>query len=81
MTKEQLNQRFEELLQRAELELTVWAMFGLVTESGAININSEPDDYRLPKVILYAILCEMAAQYKPLDARNRRDAENLKLYI
>lgn len=81
MTKEELEQRFNELLEINPLELTVKGMFYLALESGAIDITNEPDNYRLPKIILHAILCEMADQYKPLDAGNRKDAENLKLFI
>lgn len=82
MKKEQLRQKFEELLNNKPLELRIWAMFDLVIDSGAISISGESaNDYRLSKIILYVILCEIAEQCRPLDTRNREDAENLKLSL
>lgn len=82
MTKEQLEERFNELLEYNHLEQTVKGMFYLVLESDAIDITSEPErDYRLPKIILHAIFQELANVWRPAFNENRQEAEKIKLFL
>lgn len=49
--------------------------------SGAIDYASYPNDYRLPKIILYAIYTELVNQRCPLDKTNLEEAKNLSHFI
>lgn len=82
MTHEELTERFTELLTANPLQEMVFELFDKAKHSGALNIGEEPAaDYRLPKIILYAILCEMAEDWRPYHESNRKEAENLKRFL
>ncbi|WP_448635416.1 hypothetical protein [Pedobacter panaciterrae] len=82
MTQEELKQRFMELLRTHPIDTEVQQLYYKAVHSGALNIADEPaSDYRLPKIILYAVLSAMAETWQPTLDYNRQEAENLKLFI
>jgi len=71
-----------ELLAANPLHNTITELFNKALACGALDIKDEPaTDYRLPKIILYAILCTMADDWQPYHESNRKEAENLKLFL
>lgn len=54
-----------------------------VLNSGCLDLNDYPSEtmYALPKTVLYAILLDLAAEYKPLDSQHRKEAENIKIFL
>jgi hypothetical protein len=82
MSQEELKQRFNELLKQHPIEIEMQQLYYKAVQSGALNIADEPaSDYRLPKIILYAVLCAMSETWQPTQEYNRQEAENLKLFI
>lgn len=82
MTREELVQRFTELLNANPMQNTVIKLFNKALACGALDIEAEPAaDYRLPKIIFYAILCSMADNWRPYHESNKKEAENLKLFL
>ena len=82
MEKEELKDRFKELMTANNPLNEIEQFYTKAVLSGALYISGEPaDSYRLCKIIYYAILCEMCEKWRPLDRQNRKDAENLRLFL
>lgn len=82
MTQWELTERFAVLMHRNPPNGEIERLFKKALQSGALDIENElPDDYRLPKIIYYTILCTMAEEWKPLIEENRKEAENLKRFL
>jgi len=82
MEREEFKQQFMELLKRNNPLNDIGQLFDKAVASGAIYIAGEPpDSLRLCKIVYYAILCEISAAWRPLDRQDRREAENLRLFL
>ncbi|ANI90126.1 hypothetical protein A9P82_13030 [Arachidicoccus ginsenosidimutans] len=82
MTHKELAKRFTELLNANPIHNTIAELFNKALDCGALNIQAEPAaDYRLPKIIFYAILCTMADDWQPYHESNKKEAKNLKLFL
>jgi len=69
------------LLQNAPLKVFE-ELLNKVIKSGAIDIEKEQThSYRLVKIVYYAILCEMAEQWKPAFDKDLIEAENLRRFL
>lgn len=48
--------------------------------SGAVDLESADDNFRLPKILLSAALLRVAAQYEPLNPDDKKLMRNLKFF-
>ncbi len=53
---------------------------GLLIKSGAVDVGAYGDDFRLPKIVLYATLLDLADSRRPLFPEDRREADNLRCF-
>ena len=82
MNKPQLKKRFTALLIANDPNKEIASLYEKAIASGSISIDGEPEEsYRMPIIIYYAIMCEMAEKWKPLDHRNRKAADNLRHFL
>ncbi len=82
METTQLKARFDELLAEYDLTKEIDRLYQKAVESGALNITGEKDgDYRMVKVIWYAILSKLLQDALPFHPDNRKEAENLALFL
>lgn len=82
MKKDELKARFSELLKQYPPMDEIDRLFEKAIQSGALDLETDPmADYRLAKIIYHAILLNMAAQCCPYSPENRREAENLLLFL
>ncbi len=82
MKKDELRERFTELLTLHPPLAEIDKLFAKALDSGALDLNNDPIiDYRLAKIIYHAILLNMAEQCRPYSADNRKEAENLLLFL
>jgi hypothetical protein len=82
MKKKRLKAIFDEIVADYQPLAEMERLYSKAVNSGALDIENEAEeDYRLPKIILYAILVKMAADCKPLHPANLREAETLLLFL
>ncbi|MBS1528225.1 MAG: hypothetical protein JST19_21445 [Bacteroidetes bacterium] len=82
MKRDELKARFSELLAQYPPIEEIERLFEKALQSGALNLESDPmTDYRLAKIIYHAILLNMAEQCRPYSPENRKEAENLLLFL
>ena len=82
MNNDQLKQSFDQLLKVTPPLQQINDLYNKAIECGALDIKAEEaGDFRLAKIIYYAILCTMAEQWRPTHADNRKEAENLQLFL
>ena len=82
MKRDALKARFSELLEQYPPMEEIERLFEKAVDSGAIDImNDLPSDYRLAEIVYHAILLNMAAQCRPYSEKNRREADNLLLFL
>ena len=48
---------------------------------GAINIEDYDEDYELPRIILHAVMKAMVDETRPLYNSNRKESDNLYLFL
>ncbi len=76
MTKEQFDQRFQELVNRVPALLKERAEY--LFNSGAIELGQWEDNYLLPRVIITSCLLELArTNFGPLTPKTKREVRNL----
>ncbi len=82
MTKDELKQSFAGLLQVNPPLQQINALLDKAIECGALDITNEPaGDFRMAKIIYYAILSKMEEEWRPFHADNRKEAQNLRLFL
>ena len=82
MTKEDLKERFSELLTQNPPLSEIEKLFNKALNSGALDYESDLEpDYRLAKIIYHSILCSIADQWQPITKDNREIANNLKKFL
>jgi len=76
MTKRQLRKKFNEVIR--ENNKMIKEKFERLLKSGAIDLDSWQDDFRLPKLIMCAMGKETQHQWKPLydHCRMMREVNN-----
>jgi hypothetical protein len=78
----QLKKRFDELLAEYDLPREIERLYQKAVDSGALNITGEKDgDYRMVKIIWYAVLSKLQQDALPFHPDNRKEAENLTLFL
>lgn len=78
----QLKMRFDELLAAYDLPKQIQLLYKKAIDSGALDIAGEnSNDYRLAKIIWYAILLKLREDAVPFHPDNRKEAENLSLFL
>ncbi|RKR80667.1 hypothetical protein BDD43_0799 [Mucilaginibacter gracilis] len=82
MEPEEFRIMFKSLMAANSPLTAIEELYNKAVASGAIYLAGEPkDSYRLAKIVYYAILCEMCEQWRPLNGQNRKEAENLRLFL
>ena len=82
MTKEDLKERFKELLKQNPPLIEIEKLYNKAVDSGALDYENDLElDYRLAKIIYHAILSAMADQWKPLTKENKEASYNLQKFI
>jgi hypothetical protein len=82
MNIEKLKIKFDELINDYQPSAEIERLYHKAIASGILDISGETaDDFRLPKIICYAVLQKMAADCRPLDPENRKLAEDLLLFL
>lgn len=81
MTAFELRMLFKELLQRNNIIAEIERLFERALITGAINYeNDDPENFRVPKIILNAILLEICERL-PLDDDCKKEAQNLQKFL
>lgn len=75
MTKTQFKEKFSELIEGLEpyIQKKAKELLG----SGAIDLKSYGDDFRLPKIILQAALKDAAENFRTPHPLDKKEVENL----
>jgi len=74
--------RFDALLAEYDLTKEIDRLYQKAVDSGALDITGETElDYRMAKVIWYAILLKLQQDALPFHPDNRKEAENLALFL
>ncbi|MCR8560322.1 hypothetical protein KXD93_21900 [Mucilaginibacter sp. BJC16-A38] len=82
MEKQLLKKRFDELLTEYDLSGQIERLYQKAVDSGAIDVDRESgDDYRLAKIIWYAIILKLREESVPYHPDNRKEAQNLSLFL
>lgn len=82
MQKEELKQRFDELLNEYQLPEQIERLYQKAVDCGVIDIAGETEkDYRLAKIIWYAILLKLREDSVPFHSDNRKLAQDLSLFL
>ena len=82
MKKDELRTKFTELLTMHPPLTEIEKLLEKALNSGALDLDSDPImDYRLAKIVYHAILRNMAEQCRPYSPENRKEAENLLLFL
>lgn len=79
MTANQLRKKVKEL-QRENNKATLKRVEKIIT-SGAIDLDSWEDDFRLPKICMSAICKEMSNQWMPFGDSDKKEVENLGHFL
>jgi hypothetical protein len=79
MTKTDLKKRVKELIRQSLNAKRIDAMVDKICASGAIDLQSCEDNYRMPKQVVCALSKQLYYDYKPLndDKKSRRQIENI----
>lgn len=75
MNKKQFKEKFGELV-KALLPYVNEKAKGLI-DSGAVDLKNYGDDFRLPKIILQAVLKGAAENFRPPHPLDKKEVENL----
>ena len=82
MKRDELKARFSELLDKYPPMEEIDRLFEKAVNSGALDLENDPlVDYRLAKIVYHTILLNMAEQCRPFSADNRKEADNLLLFL
>lgn len=82
MTKEDLKERFKELMRQNPPLNEIEKLFDKALNSRVVNYENELEqDYRLVKIIYHAILCTMADQWQPIVKDNKEVSSNLQKFM
>lgn len=80
MTKKEYTQKCKELLKTNDLKKTIEnGMLSLIqTEYGYNKFVADAEvDFTLPKIVLNAVLKELAFQFEPLNFENKKKVEGI----
>ncbi len=76
MTKEQFDQKFQELVKQVPALLKERSEY--LFKSGAIELDQWEDDYRLPRVVITSCLMELArVRFGPSTPKTKKEVRNL----
>lgn len=75
MTKKQFKIKFRALSK--ELKPYIQNKAEELLNSGAVDLKSYENDYRLPKIFLCTILERASTEYRPFHPIDRKEVENL----
>jgi len=82
MEKQLLKKRFDELLTEYDLFGQIERLYQKAVDSGAIDVDRESGgDYRLAKIIWYSIILKLREESVPYHPDNRKEAQNLSLFL
>lgn len=87
MTKEQFNERFEALLEDGYIEKFIREKKEHFLLSGAVDLESMPNDYSLAKDVLSVCLERLARQYSAIGCgwnvqrESKKRIKNIRYFI
>jgi hypothetical protein len=78
MTTSQLLQKFDELALDVYFSLLEFRRAALASNDvcAALDYDDEPDNYRLPKLLLRVALAELSRQYQGADSRVKEERKS-----
>lgn len=79
MTRKRCKKLIEELIEKTAEDMK--QKVDRVFMSGAVNLDSFEEDYRLPKIILYALLQDECYRWKPARRKDVAYANNINQCI
>ena len=81
MTEDQVKNKVFEMVKSKEFNSSIETGINKAFTCGALNTESFPDNFVLPRIILSVILENLAIQYGPINKQDKKDARNLKHFI
>lgn len=66
---------------RNNLKYEIDASIVTILKSGAIDLEQYENNFRLPKIVMTAIMLEMAYQYEPLGKKDNKEVKNIGLFL
>ena len=75
MNKTQFNEKFSELTEG--LKPYIQKKAKALIDSGAVDLKSYKDDFRLPRIILRVALRDAAENFRPPHPMDKEEVENL----
>jgi len=79
MTKKEFRKKFNEEVR--ENNKLIRRLREQALSCGAFDITSYENNYRLPKIVITAILTECARQWKPFDDSAKKEVKNLEHFL
>jgi hypothetical protein len=79
MTREQFLTKFDELVKENNYRFRVKAT--AILSSNAVDLESYEDDYRLPKIVLCAVLKSLSNDWSPLLPESKETLESIESII
>jgi hypothetical protein len=79
MTEEQLRKRVKHLSD--DMEWSIQTRLDKAIASGAIKMEEYEDNYRLPKIVLVAILRDIEKDFTSPRKEDRKEVENIYKFI
>lgn len=75
MNKTQFNKKFSELTE--SLKPYIQKKAKALIDSGAVDLKIYGDDFRLPKIILQAVLKDASENFRPPHPLDKKEVEDL----
>lgn len=75
MTEQQFKSKVNDL--KDQINELIDNRINRILQSGCIDLNDFEDNYILPKIFIYAIAEEIKFQFKPLDKKHLKEANNM----
>ena len=79
MTKTQTKDKIRGITKNIRKEIE--KLMEKTLKTGAVDIAQYEDNYRLPKIIVSAILKELTRQYRPLTKEDQAESENIYRFL
>ena len=79
MTKTQFRKKMNEL-KRQNTEY-INGRIEKALNSGAVDLSSYEDDFRLPKTVMCAICYDLAYNWEPFDKALKKEVKNLRCFL
>ena len=79
MEEKEFTDKVGEIMTQISIRIANKAKQALGT--GALDLERYDNNYQLPKIFIYAILRDLADQYKPFNKSDVRESNNLRHFL